>query len=152
MINIKYLIWALLAGSFIPVVGILNGRVGRALGEPLHASVLLFGVAILLAITVAVLAGRGLPNIGDFRQLQPVEYLAGFVVAFYVISATVLAGKIGVANFIVMAVSGQIIFSLLIDHFGLFGAPIRPVNLLLQLGGASMLLGGLVITQLANGK
>jgi transporter family-2 protein len=130
VINIKYLIWALLAGSFIPVVGILNGRVGRALGEPLHASVLLFGVAILLAITVAVLAGRGLPNIGDFRQLQPVEYLAGFVVAFYVISATVLAGKIGVANFIVMAVSGQIIFSLLIDHFGLFGAPIRPVNLL----------------------
>jgi transporter family-2 protein len=50
-----------------------------------------------------------------------------------------------------MAVSGQIIFSLLIDHFGLFGAPIRPVNLL-QLGGAIMLLGGLVITQLANGK
>jgi transporter family-2 protein len=150
VINIKYLIWALLAGSFIPVVGILNGRVGRALGEPLHASILLFGVAILLAITVAVLAGRGLPNI-DFRQLQPVEYLAGFVVAFYVISATVLAGKIGVANFIVMAVSGQIIFSLLIDHFGLFGAPIRPVNLL-QFGGASMLLGGLVITQLANGK
>ena len=68
MINIKYLIWALLAGSFIPVVGILNGRVGRALGEPLHASVLLFGVAILLALTVAALAGRGLPNIGDFRQ------------------------------------------------------------------------------------
>jgi transporter family-2 protein len=106
---------------------------------------------MLLAITVAVLAGRRLPDIVDFRQLQPVEYLAGLVVAFYVISATVLAGKIGVANFIVMAVSGQIIFSLLIDHFGLFGAPIRPVNLL-QLGGASMLLGGLVITQLANGK
>ena len=151
MINIKYLIWALLAGSFIPVVGILNGRVARALGEPLHAGVLLFGVAIILAITLALLAGRGLPDIGQFRHLQPVEYLAGFVVAFYVISATVLAGKIGVANFIVMAVSGQIIFSLLIDHFGLFGAPIRPVNLL-QLGGASLLLTGLVITQIANGK
>ena len=92
MINIKYLIWALLAGSFIPGVSILNGRVARVLGEPLHASVLLFGVAILLAIMVAVLAGRGLPNIGDFRQLQLVEYLAGFVVALYVISASVLAG------------------------------------------------------------
>ncbi|MGB2457155.1 MAG: DMT family transporter [Candidatus Puniceispirillaceae bacterium] len=43
------------------------------------------------------------------------------------------------------------IFSLLIDHLGLFGPPIRPVNLL-QLGGASRILGGLVITQLANGK
>ena len=151
MINIKYLIWALLAGSFIPVVSILNGRVARVLGEPLHARVLLFGVAILLAITVAVLVERGLPNIGDFRQLKPVEYLAGLIIAFYVISATVLAGKIGVANFIVMAVSGQIVFSLLIDHLGLFGPPIRAVNLF-QLGGASMLLGGLVIIQLADGK
>ena len=45
-------------------------------------------------------------------------------------SATVLAGKIGVANFILMAVTGQIMSSMVIDHFGLFGVPIRPNNLL----------------------
>ena len=151
MINFKYLIWALLAGSFIPVVGILNGRIGRVLGEPLHASVLLFVVSIMLAIVVTLLAGRGLPNVDDFKQLQPMDFAAGVIVAFYVLSATVLVGKIGVANFIVMAVSGQIIFSLMIDHFGLFGAAVRPVNLL-QVGGAVMLLAGLITTQVANGK
>ena len=55
------------------------------------------------------------------------------------------------SDLIVMAVSGQIIFSLMIDHFGLFGAPVRPANLL-QVGGAALLLVGLVTTQLANGK
>ena len=80
-----------------------------------------------------------------------IEYFAGFVVAFYVLSATVLAGKIGVANFILMAVTEQIMSSMIIDHFGFFGAPIRPINLLQELG-AVMLLVGLIITQVANGK
>ena len=65
--------------------------------------------------------------------------------------ATVLAGKIGVANFILMAVTGQIMSSTTIDHFGLFGARIGPINLLQALG-ALMLLVGLIITQVANGK
>ena len=151
MANLKLFVWALVAGSFIPLVGILNGRAGRVLGDPLFACVLVFIVGLVLAIAVTAFTGRGMPDFQSFRQLKGIEYFAGFVVAFYVLSATVLAGKIGVANFIVMAVSGQIIFSLLIDHFGLFGAPIRPVNLL-QIAGAIMLLGGLVITQFANGK
>ena len=41
--------------------------------------------------------------------------------------------------------------SMTIDNFGLFGARIRPINLLQALG-AVMLLVGLIITQIANGK
>jgi len=151
MVNIKYLIWALLAGAFIPLIGILNGRVGRALGEPFYASVMLFGVAIILALVVSVIFGKAAPSVQDLQTLRPMDYTAGFIVAFYVISATVLAGKIGVANFIVMAVSGQIMFSLMIDHFGLFGAPVKPINMT-QLVGAVLLLIGLATTQLASSK
>jgi transporter family-2 protein len=50
-----------------------------------------------------------------------------------------------------MAVSGQIMFSLMIDHFGLFGAPVKPINMT-QLVGAILLLIGLATTQLANSK
>jgi transporter family-2 protein len=151
MVNIKYLIWALLAGAFIPLIGILNGRVGRALGEPFYASVMLFGVAIILALVVSVIFGKAAPSVQNLQTLRPMDYTAGFIVAFYVISATVLAGKIGVANFIVMAVSGQIMFSLMIDHFGLFGAPVKPINMT-QLVGAVLLLIGLGTTQLASSK
>ena len=151
MINMKYLIWALLAGAFIPLVGVLNGRVGRALGEPFYAAVMLFGVAIILALTVSVIFGKATLSLHSLQAVRPIDYAAGFIVAFYVISATVLAGKIGVANFIVMAVTGQIMFSLVIDHFGLFGAPVKPINIT-QLGGAILLLIGLATTQLAASK
>ena len=151
MANFKFFVWALIAGSFIPLVGILNGRAGKVLGEPLYACILVFGVGMILAVAVTVLSGRGTPPVGSLIQLQAVEYLAGFVVAFYVLSATVLAGRIGVANFILMAVTGQILSSLIIDHFGLFGAPVRPINLL-QFFGATTLLVGLAITQIANSR
>ena len=151
MVNIKYIIWALLAGAFIPLIGILNGRVGRALGEPFYATVMLFGVAIILALVVSVVFGKAAPSVQNLQTLRPMDYTAGFIVAFYVISATVLAGKIGVANFIVMAVSGQIMFSLMIDHFGLFGAPVKPINMT-QLVGAVLLLIGLATTQFASSK
>ena len=151
MFGVKYFIWALLAGAFIPLIGILNARVGRALGEPIYATVVVFFVAILIALLASVVFGKSSLTTQNLQNLEPFDYGAGLIVAFYVISATVLAPKIGVANFIVMAVSSQILFSLMIDHFGLFGAPVKPISIT-QLFGAVMLLIGLATTQLASSK
>ena len=151
MLGIKYFIWALVAGAFIPLIGILNARVGRALGEPIYATVIVFFVAILIALLASVVFGKSSLTTQNLQSLAPFDYGAGLIVAFYVISATVLAPKIGVANFIVMAVSSQILFSLMIDHFGLFGAPVKPISIS-QLFGAVMLVIGLATTQLASSK
>ena len=151
MFSIKFFIWALLSGAFIPLIGILNARVGRALGEPIYATVIVFVVAILIALLVSAVFGKSSPMTQNLQNLAPFDFVAGVIVAFYVISATVLAPKIGVANFIVMAVSSQILFSLMIDHFGLFGAPSKPVNLT-QIFGAGLLLLGVAITQLTAAR
>ena len=151
MFGVKYFIWALLAGAFIPLIGILNARVGRALGEPIYATVIVFFVAILIALFISVAFGKSSLTTENLQNLAVFDFGAGLIVAFYVISATVLAPKIGVANFIVMAVSSQILFSLMIDHFGLFGAPVKPISMI-QLFGAVMLLIGLATTQLASSK
>ena len=151
MLSVKYFIWALLAGAFIPLIGILNARVGRALGEPIYATVIVFFIAILIALLVSVVFGKSSLATQNLQNLVPFDFGAGLIVAFYVISATVLAPKIGVANFIMMAVSSQILFSLMIDHFGLFGAPVKPISIT-QLFGAVMLLIGLATTQLASSK
>ena len=151
MFSIKYFIWALLAGAFIPLIGILNARVGRALGEPIYATVIVFFVAILIALFISVAFGKSSLTTENLQNLAVFDFGAGLIVAFYVISATVLAPKIGVANFIVMAVSSQILCSLMIDHFGLFRAPVKPISMT-QLFGAVMLLIGLATTQLASSK
>ena len=107
-------------------------------------------MGLVLALAVTPFTGRGIPDFQNYGQLNGIEYFAGFVVAFYVLSATVLAGKIGVANFF-MAVIGQTMSSKIIDHCGFLGAPIWPINFSQALG-AVMLLAGLIIIQVTNGK
>jgi transporter family-2 protein len=146
-----YLAWALASGAFIPVMAIVNARLGRSLGEPLHASVVLLCVGLLVAVICAATLTRRLPDPGGFGSARPMDYLGGFVVAFYVVSATLLAPRMGVGNFIVCAVSAQILSAMVIDHFGLFGAEVRPVTLLRAVG-IFLLLTGILITQLGDPK
>ena len=71
---------SLIAGSFIPLVGILNGRAGRVLGDPLFACVLVFFVGLVLAIAITALTGRGVPDFRRYGQLKGIEYFAGLVI------------------------------------------------------------------------
>jgi transporter family-2 protein len=149
MTPVRLLIWAALAGAFIPVMAILNGRLGKSMGEALHASVILFGVGFLFCLTVALVLTKSLPHATDLANAKPIEYLGGFIVGFYVISATLLAPRIGLANFIVCAVSAQIIISVVIDHFGLLGAMVRPVSMT-RLVGIGLLIAGIIVTQISD--
>ena len=149
MTPVRLLIWAALAGAFIPVMAILNGRLGKSMGEALHASVILFGVGFLFCVTVALVLTKSLPHATDLANAKPIEYLGGFIVGFYVISATLLAPRIGLANFIVCAVSAQIIISVVIDHFGLLGAMVRPVSMT-RLIGIGLLIAGIIVTQVSD--
>lgn len=149
MTPVRLLIWAALAGAFIPVMAILNGRLGKSMGEALHASVILFGVGFVFCLTVALVLTKSLPQAADLANAKPIEYLGGFIVGFYVISATLLAPRIGLANFIVCAVSAQIIISVVIDHFGLLGAMVRPVSMI-RLAGIGLLIAGIIVTQISD--
>jgi transporter family-2 protein len=149
MTPVRLLIWAALAGAFIPVMAILNGRLGKSMGEALHASVILFGVGFVFCLTVALVLTKSLPQAADLANAKPIEYLGGFIVGFYVISATLLAPRIGLANFIVCAVSAQIIISVVIDHFGLLGAMVRPVSIT-RLAGIGLLIAGIIVTQISD--
>ena len=149
MTPVRLLIWAALAGAFIPVMAILNGRLGKSMGEALHASDILFGVGFLFCLTVALVLTKSLPHATDLANAKPIEYLGGFIVGFYVISATLLAPRIGLANFIVCAVSAQIIISVVIDHFGLLGAMVRPVSMT-RLIGIGLLIAGIIVTQVSD--
>jgi transporter family-2 protein len=146
---IKYYLWAALAGAFIPVMAVLNARLGASLGESMHAPVVLFSVGVVATVASAFFVSGSLPSPQLFPRVAWVDLLGGFIVAFYVISATLLAPRIGVSNFIMFAVSSQVVLSVVIDHFGLLGAEPRPLDFTRMLG-AALLIVGLVTSQISS--
>lgn len=132
----------------IPIMAVLNARLGRALGESLHAPVVLFSVGFVALLFAALSLTSTLPNLSKLSQAQPIDFAGGLIVGFYVLSATLVAPRMGVGNFILFAVVAQIVCATLVDQLGLFGAPVRPADGV-RIGGIAILILGLVITQLS---
>lgn len=141
--------WAAIAGAGIPVMAVLNARMGRALGDPIHAAWSMFAVGFALMTLICFSTTGSFPNWSRLKDIRPLDLAGGAVVGFYVLSVTFLAPRFGIGNTILFAVSAQIVTSAAIDHFGLFGAVVRPVNAM-RIGGVGLLLSGLLLSQLAT--
>lgn len=144
---VMYAAWAALAGILIPVMAALQGTLGRAIQSPLHASLIAVGMS-LVAVGVVFAAFRPAMPAGElFATVPPLAWIGGAAMGFYAISATVLAPRFGVGNFVMSAVVAQLVASTLIDQFGLFGAPLQPVDLK-RLTGLVLLGAGTVLVAL----
>lgn len=135
----------LLTGVGIPILAALNSGLGGRLGSPMAASVILFGVALLIASAGALVTG----SLGNVRLTSDIPfhfYLGGLFVAFYVIAVTFIAPRFGVGNAIFFVLVGQLISAATIDHFGLFGAAQFPIDLK-RIAGIALMVAGVYLAR-----
>jgi bacterial/archaeal transporter family-2 protein len=145
--TLRYASIMLVAGIGIPVLATLNAQLGNRIGSPAAAASILFVVAFIAA-AVTLVATAGMAPLAMIPQ-QPLHlYLAGILVAFYVLSITWIAPYFGIGNAIFCVLLGQIIAAAIIDHFGLFGAAAHPLNLTRAIGVGIMAVG-VLLTQRA---
>ena len=116
----------LLAGVGIPALAALNAQLGTRLGSPALAAAILFVVAFACAGLVTL--STGLQALPRALQQPPHLYLAGTLVAFYVLSITYVAPTFGVGNAVFFVLLGQVASAALVDHFGLLGARPSPIT------------------------
>ena len=139
-----YAIVMLLAGIGIPILAALNAALGVRIGSPAAAATVLFVVAFICCILVAWSTGSA-----AFAQITEAPkhlFLAGVLVAFYVLTITYIAPHFGIGNAVFFVLLGQLVSAALIDHFGLFGARVSPLSATRALGIAVMATG-VFITQ-----
>lgn len=129
----------LAAGIGIPVLAALNAALGVRMGSPAAAATILFTVA--LGATVLTLVVTGPSALAKAAGAPKHLFLAGFLVAFYVLSITYIAPTFGVGNAVFFVLLGQLISAAAIDHFGLFTAQVSPLTLTRALGIGVMALG-----------
>ena len=144
--TLRYAAIMLAAGFGIPILAALNAALGVRLGSPAAAASCLFIVAFLSAVLVLMFTGPG--AIKGAADAPKHLFLAGILVAFYVISITWVAPKFGVGNAVFFVLLGQLISAAAIDHFGLMGAKMSPLTLT-RAAGIAVMAFGVLITQKA---
>ncbi len=136
----------LLAGIGVPILAALNAALGRLIGSPAVAASVLFAVALMVSVLVALVTA---PDAVSRLGIAPKHlFLGGVLVAFYVLSITWIAPVIGVGNAVFFVLLGQLIAAAAIDHFGLFSAQVSPLSLT-RAAGIALMAVGVFVTQRA---
>ncbi|WP_120631400.1 DMT family transporter [Ruegeria sp. EL01] len=121
-------------GAQAQIAGSMGNRIGGAAGSFI---VHLGGAVASLALLIA----RGGENISEWRHLPWYMLGSGIfgLILYLTLSQTV--PKLGATSAIALVVVGQLLVGLLIEHFGLFDASVRSINLS-RIAAAILLLAG----------
>jgi len=105
------------------------------LAQPFQSAWLYVGFAAVMAVSLIV-AGNGLPSY---------LLLTGFTSIPYLLIASLVGPRLGLAVCFASIVSGQLIGSVTLDHLGAFGAVKRSIDLSRATGVAALLIGVVLI-------
>ena len=134
----------LLAGIGIPILAALNAALGVRIGSPAAAATILFVVAFVTATVTLVVTG--LDGVAKLATAPKHLFLAGVLIAFYVLSITYIAPSFGIGNAVFFVLLGQLVSAAAIDHFGLFGAQVTHLTVT-RAGGIALMAAGVWLTQ-----
>ncbi|MEB0048206.1 MULTISPECIES: DMT family transporter [unclassified Pseudomonas] len=140
------LLLAVIAGAVVPFQSAINANLGRGLGHPLWATLASLLVSIVVLLPVILALRLPLPSLAFISKAPAWMWTGGAFGVCFISLALMLLPKLGASGFIALALAGQIVASLVLDHFGLFGLLERQMTLP-RVFGAMLLIAGVALIQ-----
>ncbi|MEQ1802659.1 MAG: DMT family transporter [Gammaproteobacteria bacterium] len=138
---------ALLIGGGLSVQVGLNSQVRQYLGDPGLAALGNFLVGTVGILVYLLLMRANWPTAGALRAVPPVNWLGGLFGATYVAASAFLAPRLGSAPLLALLIAGQLLMSLLLDHYGWIGFSPHEMNVSRVLGAALLVAGVVLIVR-----
>ncbi|WP_374597437.1 DMT family transporter [Brevundimonas sp.] len=143
--NLFSIVLIILAGGATALQAPTNAKLMTAVGSPVNAAFVSFAVGTAVLGLMAVLF-QTRPDMVAAKSLPWYAWIGGLYGVVFVIAATWGVPRLGVALTITLMVAGQLLISLILDHFGAFGAPQQPINLG-RLAGVALVIGGVLMVR-----
>jgi len=119
----------------------MNGALRKALVNPWLSSVVSFIPVVAVLSIVMFCLPRPMPSVQSVSAMPWWAPLGGLVGAFAVVAGLLFVNKVGAGTLAGLTITANIIMSLVIDHFGLFGIDIHRLSVLRVAGAALMTVG-----------
>lgn len=136
---------------FIACAGVLqaagaamNGALNKSLVNPWLATAVSFVLVAFLAIALFACMPKPLPTVANLQDLPWWAPLGGIVGAVAVFAGLLLIQKLGAGPVNGVTITANLIASLAIDQFGLFGMQQHSLNPW-RLAGAALLIAGVTL-------
>lgn len=145
MTNWFFILVALLAGAMMPTQAAVNNKLAYYVQSPVLAALISFAVGTVALFFYAVAAGMPLSQLAGAKNAPWIAWTGGLLGGFFVAAVVSLVPRLGVALTFSLLIAGQMTLTLVIDHFGFLGTPIREANMPRVLGVILVVLGVVLI-------
>ncbi len=140
------LIWvivAFIAGAVLPIQAGLNNKIAKAGESPVHASAISFVVGLLALLCYILISAQDISWKG-LKEAPLYAWTGGLLGAFYVTIIVFAFPKIGPGFTFGLVVAGQLLISMIMEHFQILGAQYQPISLG-RVAGLLLIIGGVIL-------
>ena len=137
---------AFFLGGLLPIQVGVNAELAKYINSSILAALVSFLVGGVCLILGALIFKTPLPTLNQVTSF-PTWLWGGGMIGAAVVLGSILAGpKIGALALVSLLLAGQLVVSILIDHYGWLGFPIEKMNIQRFLG-VLLLVGGFLLVQ-----
>ena len=137
---------AFLVGGLLPIQVGVNAELAKYINSPILAALVSFLVGGVCLILGALIFKAPFPTLNQVTAL-PIWLWGGGMIGAAVVLGSILAGpKVGALALVSLLLAGQLVVSILIDHYGWLGFPIQKMNIQRFLG-VLLLVGGFLLVR-----
>ena len=135
---------ALVAGISVVIQQVLNANLRVELNSAVWSGFMSYLVGVLCMVALAMMLREPLPAAAAIARIPWWAWSGGLFGAVFIGLSILVAHQLGAAALIALLVTGQMIASIVIDHFGWLGLTQKTVDLP-RLIGVGLLIGGVIL-------
>lgn len=142
-----YWVAAFGVGVLLPLQVGVNTQLRSHVGSPLVATLISFAVGTLALLLVTAATRTPWPSIRLLGAMPIWLWSGGLLGMLFVGASIVLGPKIGAAALVGWVIAGQLLMSVVLDHFGLVGFAVHPISALRVLGIVLLIAGAALVVR-----
>jgi len=141
-----FIIMSFAFGALAPTQAGVNLKLKGFVGDPVLAAIVSFIVGTLSLLAYAYFTKVPLPAADAVVKGPWWIWTGGLMGAFFVAAAVVVAPVLGAGTMMCWMVAGQMVASILLDHYGLIGYAVREASTA-RIAGALLIIIGAVLVE-----
>lgn len=136
---------AIIAGMMMPTQAAINNKLALTLSSPILAAFVSFIVGTVGLFIYILATGVPLGNLADAKNAPPIAWIGGLLGAFFVAATVALVPRLGVALMLSLVIAGQMLITLIVDHFGVLDVPVKQISVMRVVGATLITVGVILI-------
>ncbi|WP_319763810.1 DMT family transporter [Maridesulfovibrio sp.] len=140
-----FIMMSFVFGALAPTQAGVNLRLKGFVGDPILAAIVSFTVGTLSLLAYAYFTKVPLPHAEAMTKGPWWMWTGGVMGAFFVAAAVIVAPVLGAGTMMCWMVAGQMVASILLDHYGIIGYAVREATPARIFGALLIVLGAVLV-------